>query len=334
MLDSDINCSSVEITHILGILFNQPKFCSSATWDGNGITFADNNTVGSKPYGIFVNAYNSVYVTNRNYGLLQVWHEGNITPTKTFHVSHFPSWSLLVTLTDDIYIDNNDTGIDQWALNSSNKISTLNTDGDCYDLVMDHNQSLYCALPALNKIIRRSLNSIDNQTTIVAGTGCAGIARDMLDFPMGTFVDFNYDLYVADSGNNRIQRFHSGESNGVTVAGQSAPGTIVLYLPTDIVLDGNGYLFIVDCANHRIVGSDANGFRCIAGCTGFSGLRSDQLKYPAAMAFDNYGNIFVTDNNNNRTQKFLLATNVCGKFHIILFFIGERLGSYYMYYRQ
>ena len=272
-------------------------------------------------------------MTNRNYGLVQVWHEGNMTPTITLPVSHFPSWSLLVSITDDIYIDNNDTGIDQWSLNSTSKISTLNADGDCYDLFVDHNQSLYCALPALNKVIRRSLNSTDDQTTTVAGTGCPGIAQDMLNYPMGTFVDIDYTLYAADSGNNRIQLFYAGQFNGITVAGKGAPGTISLNFPTDIVLDGGGYLFIVDAFNDRIVGSDANGFQCVAGCSGIGGLGLNQLNRPTVMAFDSYGNIFVTDNNNNRTQKFFLATNSCGEFHFTALLIEEKLDSNYGFIR-
>ena len=129
--------------------------------------------------------------------------------------------------------------------------------------------------------------------------------------PHGIYVDINFDLYVADSGNNRIQLFRSGDLNGITLAGNGAPGTITLRYPTAVVLDNDGYLFIVDSGNNRIVGSGLNGFRCLVGCSGTSGSESNQLSWPKSMAFDSYGNMFVADTGNSRIQKFLLNSNSC-----------------------
>jgi DNA-binding beta-propeller fold protein YncE len=167
-------------------------------------------------------------------------------------------------------------------------------------------------LYSLHQVIKRSLNSSENNLTTVAGTGCPGFSVNMLYFPCGIFIDIKFNLYVADSSNNRIQLFQSGQLNGATVAGKEAPGTIVLNSPTGVTLDAAGYLFVVDSSNHRIVGSGPNGFRCVAGCSGY-GSSSNQLYYPQSMAFDSYGNIFVTDCYNNRIEEFVLATNLCSK---------------------
>jgi hypothetical protein len=64
--------------------------------------------------------------------------------------------------------------------------------------------------------------------------------------------------------------------------------------------------------NHRIVESDRNGFRCLIGCSGSSGAGSSQLNNPRMMNFDMDGNIFVTDRDNNRIQKFTLVSGSCG----------------------
>ena len=89
--------------------------------------------------------------------------------------------------------------------------------------------------------------------------------------------------------------------------------TIVLSYPTCVILDADGFLFIVDNDNNRIVASDSYGFRCLVGCLKTPGNASDQLYYPWILSFDSYGNMFVTDRYNHRVQKFLLATNSCGK---------------------
>jgi hypothetical protein len=127
----------------------------------------------------------------------------------------------------------------------------------------------------------------------------------------------NFDLYVADCYNNRIQLFQSGEFNGKTVAGnKSSNPTISLSNPTGIVLDAYKYLFIVDSWNCRIVGSGPNGFRCLIGCDGW-GSQSNPLSYPWSLSFDRYGNMFVTDRNNNRIQKYLFNESSCSKLKIV-----------------
>ena len=134
------------------------------------------------------------------------------------------------------------------------------------------------------------------------------------------FVDISFNLYVADCLNNRIQLFRPGQLNGTTIAGDGASQSITLSYPADIVLDADGYLFIVDFGNNRIVRLGPNGFQCIVGCTNTGGSAADQLNGPYSLSFDSYGNLFVTDFYNNRIQKFLLATNSCGEcfFNLIM----------------
>ena len=116
-------------------------------------------------------------------------------------------------------------------------------------------------------VLSKSLGNTTNSFTAVAGTGCTGSALDKLASPFGIFVDLNFNLFVADKDNDRIQRFQPGQSNGTTVAGNGTPGTIALSRPTHVVLDGNGYLFIVDSENNRIVRS---GSSAVTMCCGLS----------------------------------------------------------------
>jgi hypothetical protein len=165
------------------------------------------------------------------------------------------------------------------------------------------------------QVVKRWLG--DNATTLttVAGTSSLGSSSNELNNPYGIFVDTNFDLYVADSGNSRIQLFLPGQLNATTVAGSgSLNTTITLNHPTGIVLDADKYLFIADYGNNRIVGSGPNGFQCIVGCSRLAGGAANQLNQPWSLSFDSYGNIFVTDRNNNRVQKFVLVTNSSGKY--------------------
>jgi hypothetical protein len=78
-------------------------------------------------------------------------------------------------------------------------------------------------------------------------------------------------------------------------------------------VDADGYLFIVDNKNHRIVRSSLNGIFCLVGCSNTAAAASNQLNGPMDATFDNYGNIYVNDYGNHRIQKFILMTNSCGK---------------------
>ncbi len=141
-----------------------------------------------------------------------------------------------------------------------------------------------------------------------AGTGCAGSESNMLNQSFGIYVDDNSNLYVADSGNNRVQRFRNGVSIGTTeTTGLS------LNKPTSVILDGDGYLFIVDSGNQRIIRSGPNGYQCLIGCSMPSCELPTQLCDPLTAIFDSHGNIFVTNQNQNGIQKFILSTNSCGK---------------------
>lgn len=69
-------------------------------------------------------------------------------------------------------------------------------------------------------------------------------------------IDYLNVLYVADTGNNRIQKFSLGNLTGTTVAG-NANGTggssrNEFLEPSAIQVDSSGNLFVSDRYNHRL----------------------------------------------------------------------------------
>lgn len=190
----------------------------------------------------------------------------------------------------------------------------METCSRCYDIFIDIRNDIYCSMDDRHQVVKKSLNNTFDMTKIIAGTGTAGSVSNMLNYSNGIFVDTNFDLYVADCNNNRIQLFPLGESDGITVAGNgSSVPTIILHRPTGVILDANKYLYIVDYGNHRIVGNGPNGFRCLVGCSQQAGRTPDRLNYLRQLNFDSFGNMFVVDRINNRIQKFTLMTNSCSK---------------------
>jgi sugar lactone lactonase YvrE len=241
-----------------------------------------------------------------------------MVPVKTISNGLNSPFATAASTTGDIYVDNGNTNhrVDMWSWNATSSVAIMNVTSRCHSLFLDINNTLYCCTDVGHKVVKMSLNSGSNTATIAAGTGTSGSQAYMLSYPNGIFVDKNFNLYVADYQNNRVQMFQPGQLNATTVAGNGSSPSIQLYWPTAIVLDADEYLFISDSANNRIVRSGPYGFQCLLGCSGASGSASNQLNRPYALRFDSYGNLFVADSGNNRIQKFLLMTNSCGKYLI------------------
>ncbi|CAF1347188.1 unnamed protein product [Adineta ricciae] len=195
------------------------------------------------------------------------------------------------------------------AANTS--ISIMSVSSSCSCLFIDASDALYCSLWNQNQVVKKWLGDSSMIATTVAGdvNGTNGSSSYRLCGPRGIFVNHQFDLYVADSVNDRVQLFRLGQSNAITIAGNTTINvTISLNKPTGIVLDIDNYLFIVDSNNNRIVRSQPNGFSCIMGCSG-GGSSINQLLQPQRMAFDSYGNIYVAHTGNTRILQFFLLNN-------------------------
>ena len=96
-----------------------------------------------------------------------------------------------------------------------------------------------------------------NSSVVVGGS--YGIGASEFSSPSGIFIDENHGktMCVADSDNNRIQRWLYDARNETTVAGSAdgEPGSTfsLLTYPTAVVVDANRYMFIVDAFNYRIL---------------------------------------------------------------------------------
>lgn len=278
--------------------------------------------LGSHPIGLFIDNNNTIYVNDRNNSRTLIWPEGSNIPTRIISQNLTQPVGIFVTDNGNIYIDNGAVNgrVDKWSPNSIIAVPVMYVNTSCFGLFVDSNNSLYCSLYYQHKVVKISLNNSPNMTTLAAGNGSCGSTSNTLCGPTSVYVDTNFDLYVADTGNSRIQLFKSNQTNGITLAGNGSSSNIILYYPSGVMVDGSGYLFIVDQLNSSVIRSDLNGYHCVVGCSGTSGSNSDQFNVPYSLAFDSYGNIFVMDEYNNRIQKFMLSTNSCSKL-MKLFFI-------------
>ena len=140
--------------------------------------------------------------------------------------------------------------------------------------------------------------------TVAGVTGQPGNTSDKLSNPRGIGIDWSNALYIADGGNNRIQKYSNGASVGETVAGVGGGS---LSRPFDVVVDLNENIFVADTYNHRIQlwtrGSSLG--TTIAGITGVAGNSSNTLNSPYGITYDSITRgIYISDFGNFRVMYY------------------------------
>ncbi|CAF5226652.1 unnamed protein product, partial [Rotaria magnacalcarata] len=99
-----------------------------------------------------------------------------------------------------------------------------------------------------------------------------------------------------------------GAKEGIVVAGGQGEGDALtqLYYPLRLFVDTLGTLYVADSLNHRVMrwtqGDNKQG-TVIAGGNG-AGAGANQFNSPVGLSFDRHGNLYVTDYNNHRVQRF------------------------------
>jgi sugar lactone lactonase YvrE len=161
--------------------------------------------------------------------------------------------------------------------------------------------------------------------TTICGIGLPGYSGDggpatdaQISGPTKIYMDATGDLYIADQFNNRIRKVSPtgiiSTFAGTGLAGYNGDGISAtaaqLNNPTGITKDASGNFYIADYINDRIRIVSATGIiNTIAGngTPGFSGdggaATNASLNAPFGVTVDASGNIFISDQHNNRIRK-------------------------------
>jgi DNA-binding beta-propeller fold protein YncE len=113
--------------------------------------------------------------------------------------------------------------------------------------------------------------------------------------------DADDNLYIVDSGNNRIQKF-TKDGQFLAKWGSAGSGDGEFNMPWGIDLDAQGDVYIADWRNDRIQKFSPDGQFLMA--FGASGSGEGEFNRPSGVAVDRDGAIYVADWLNDRLQVF------------------------------
>ncbi len=153
----------------------------------------------------------------------------------------------------------------------------------------------------------------DGRINTIAGNGKPGYAGDggparsaTLNAPYGLALNAAGDLFIADLGNNAVRRISaSGVISTVASWPHSADAS-----PRNVTIGPDNLLYISEFAGQKIDRLNPDGTLTVIAGTGTAGFGGDggsavtsQLNYPAGIAFDKSGNLYIADSGNARVRE-------------------------------
>jgi uncharacterized protein (TIGR03437 family) len=171
----------------------------------------------------------------------------------------------------------------------------------------------------IRKVTGTTITTFAGTCSFSGGSGDNGPATQArLNAPRAVAVDASgNNVYIADTGNNRIRKVSAGSITAVAgtslaaFGGDGGPALSAQFFgPRGIAVDASGNIYVADYTNSRVRMISTNGIITTIGGNGRFGYTGDggagtsaALNFPSGVAVDAAGNVFVSDTQNNVVRK-------------------------------
>jgi sugar lactone lactonase YvrE len=194
-------------------------------------------------------------------------------------------------------------------------------------LCLDGSGNIY--ISDVNNSRIRKVTASTGKISTIAGIGSAGFSGDgglatgaAVANTWAVAVDTAGNVYISDNGNSRIRKITASTGFISTIAGggssllDGVPATTADIGPTGVAVDLSGNIYISETGTNTIRKVDAitGLINTIAGngTSGFSGdggaATSAQLNYPWGIMIDASGDIYFSDEGNQRVRKITASS--------------------------
>ena len=170
-------------------------------------------------------------------------------------------------------------------------------------------KTLHLAIIVIMVVLVIQINYASAEPVCIGGPGMCGPqptpqekqARTYIFFPFDVTTDSSGNIYVADSGNDRIVKFDPN-GNYMMQFGISGNSDGQFMDPRGVAVDNTGYIYVADTVNNRIQKFDSSGKFVLK--FGSFGTGDAQFHGPYSVAVDKSGFVYVADVGNARIEKF------------------------------
>lgn len=219
-----------------------------------------------------------------------------------------------ITVDKNGYVYVLDSGRIQKFTSTGIFVSIIGSYPDCYygavnepsAAAVDPDGKIYVADNQNNRIEIFSPNG-----TFVTVWGSGGTSASQFYFSSELFSGISVDskgyIYVADSANNRVQKFRA-DGNFVSMWGSHGTGNGQFNIPSGIATDSTGKVYVADMLDNRIEIFSQNG--SFLKSFGNWGTGAGQFEYPTGLTIDDQDNLYVANYYSHVIQVF----DVSGKY--------------------
>jgi sugar lactone lactonase YvrE len=278
----------------------------------------------NSPSGVFVDA-SKIYVADTNNHRVQIFDRNTRAYLATLGTGIAGSGNnqfntpvaIVVDATGNIYVAENSKNARVQEFNSSlTYVRTYGTTGVPYVTDNFHfyrpigtavatDGSIYFVEERGQRLVK--LNAAGAPQWVVGHPGIAsGCCNDYFNSPNDVALDSAGRVYVADSGNNRIQIFNPDSTYYGTFGTGFGTGNYNFSFPRGLFIASDGTLYVADNANLRVqIYDSSRTFVATLGVTSVSGNDNAHFSSPWDVAVDGNGTIYVSDEYpNGRVQVF------------------------------
>jgi Concanavalin A-like lectin/glucanases superfamily/NHL repeat len=245
-------------------VYGQNGSFTTALADNTGGTANIVSTTGlSNPLAVALDSNNNLYITDNGNNRVLYYPSGTTTATRVYGQNGSFTTALV-----------NNTGgtantVSATSLNQPGGID-LDSSNNLYIADFANDRVLY--YPSSTTTATRVYGQNGSFTTaLVNNTGGTAntVSATSLSSPQGVALDSNNNLYVAEQGNNRVLYYPSGTTTATRVYGQNGSFTTALVnntggtantvsatsldLAYGVNIGSNGYIYITDNSNHRVL---------------------------------------------------------------------------------